>query len=120
MKRFIKSMTYALEGLFSALKTERNLRIHIVAMFTAMALGFCLNLSITEWCIIILVTGFVLVAELFNTAIERLGDEAANGMEKKLIKKAKDIAAAGVLLSSITAFIIGILLLFIPFIQRFR
>jgi len=41
-------------------------------------------------------------------------------MQKKLIKKAKDIAAAGVLLSSITAFIIGILLLFIPFIQRFR
>ena len=120
MKRFIKSVTYALEGLFSALKTERNLRIHIVAMFIAMALGFYLNLSITKWCIIILVTGFVLVAELFNTAIERLGDEAANGMEKKLIKKAKDIAAAGVLLSSITAFIIGILLLFIPFIQRFQ
>jgi diacylglycerol kinase len=120
MKRFIKSVTYALEGLFSALKTERNLRIHIVAMFIAMALGFYLNLSTTKWCIIILVTGFVLVAELFNTAMERLGDEAANGMQKKLIKKAKDIAAAGVLLSSIIAFIIGILLLFIPFIQRFR
>ena len=120
MKRFIKSVTYALEGLFSALKTERNLRIHIVAMFIAMALGFYLNLSTTKWCIIILVTGFVLVAELFNTAMERLGDEAANGMQKKLIKKAKDIAAAGVLLSSITALIIGILLLFIPFIQRFQ
>ena len=67
MKSFIKSVTYALDGLFSALKTETNLRIHIVAMFIVMALGFYLKLSITEWGIIILVTGFVLVSELFNT-----------------------------------------------------
>ena len=120
MKGFIKSVTYALDGLFSALKTERNLRIHIVAMFIAIALGFYLKLSIIQWGIIILVTGFVLVAELFNTAMERLGDEAANGMQKKLVKKAKDIAAAGVLVSSITAFTIGILFLFIPFIRSFR
>jgi len=120
MKGFIKSVTYALDGLFSALKTERNLRIHIVAMFIAIALGFYLKLSIVQWGIIILVTGFVLVAELFNTAMERLGDEAANGMQKKLVKKAKDIAAAGVLVSSITAFTIGILFLFIPFIRSFR
>jgi len=91
MKSFIKSVTYALDGLFSALKTETNLRIHIVAMFIAMALGFYLKLSITEWGIIILVTGFVLVSELFNTAMERLGDEAANGMQKKLIKKQKTL-----------------------------
>ena len=89
MKRFLKSVTYAINGLLSALKTERNLRIHIIAMFIAIALGFYLKLSITRWGIIILVTGFVLVAELFNTAMERLGDEAANGIEKRLIKKQK-------------------------------
>ena len=120
MKGFIKSITYALDGLFSALKTERNLRIHIMVMFIAIALGFYLKLSIMQWGIIILVTGFVLVAELFNTAMERLGDEAANGIQKTLIKKAKDIAAAGVLVSSITALIIGILFLFIAFIRSFR
>jgi diacylglycerol kinase len=49
-----------------------------------------------------------------------LGDEAANGIEKRLIKKAKDIAAAGVLLSSITALIIGVLFLVVPFAQSFR
>jgi len=67
-----------------------------------------------------LAIGFVLVAELFNTAIERLGDEAANGVQKQLIKRAKDIAAAGVLLSAMTAFILGILFLIIPFIRSFR
>ncbi|MDD4876796.1 MAG: diacylglycerol kinase family protein [Dehalococcoidales bacterium] len=117
MKGFIKSLRYAFHGLSSALKTERNLRIHIIAMFLALVLGFYLKLSITEWGIIILTIGFVLVAELFNTAIERLGDDAANGSQKKLIKQAKDTAAAGVLLSAITATIIGIMFLVIPFIQ---
>ena len=120
MKGFITSLSYALDGLFSAVKSERNLRIHIIAVLIAVALGFYLKLSVLGWGIIILVIGFVLVAELFNTAIERLGDEAANGMQKKLIKKAKDIAAAGVLLSAVTAIIIGILFLVIPFIQSFR
>ena len=120
MTGFIKSVRYALDGLFSALKTERNLRIHIVALFIAVALGLYLKLSIMRWGIIILVIGFVLVAELFNTAIERLCDETANGQQKKLIKKAKDVAAAGVLLSAITALIIGVLFLLIPFIQTFR
>ena len=120
MKRFLKSVTYAINGLLSALKTERNLRIDIAAMLIAIAFGFYLKLSIITWGLIILVGGFVLVAELFNTAIERLGDEAANGNQKQLIKKAKDIAAAGVLLSALTALILGILFLVIPFIQSFR
>ena len=120
MKRFLKSVTYAINGLLSALKTERNLRIDIAAMLIAIAFGFYLKLSIITWGLITLVIGFVLVAELFNTAIERLGDEAANGVQKQLIKRAKDIAAAGVLLSAMTAFILGILFLIIPFIRSFR
>ena len=120
MKRFLKSVTYAINGLFSALKTERNLRIDIAAMLVAIAVGFYLKLSIITWGLIILVVGFVLVAELFNTAIERLGDEAADGVQKQLIKRAKDIAAAGVLLSALTALLLGILFLVIPFIQSFR
>ena len=111
MKRFLKSVTYAINGLLSALKTERNLRIDIAAMLIAIAFGFYLKLSVITWGLIILVSGFVLVAELFNTAIERLGDEAANGVQRQLIKKAKDIAAGGVLLSALTAFTLGILFL---------
>jgi len=120
MKRFLKSVTYAINGLISALKTERNLRIDIAASFIAIAFGFYLKLSIITWGLMMLAIGFVHVAELFNTAIERLGDEAANGVQKQLIKRAKDIAAAGVLLSAMTAFILGILFLIIPFIRSFR
>jgi diacylglycerol kinase len=119
MISLIKSVRFALDGLFSALKTERNLRLHVIALLIAAATGFYLKLSVMKWGIIILVIGLVLVAELFNTAIERLGDEAANGKQKELIKKAKDMAAAGVLLAAVTALIIGVLFLVIPFIQSF-
>ena len=119
MKSFVKSLSYALEGLRSALKTERNLRIHIIAMCLAVALGFYLGLSQIEWGFVIFAIGFVLVAELFNTAMERLGDETANGKQKQTIKRAKDTAAAAVLLSAVTALIIGILFLIVPLVQRF-
>jgi len=119
MKSLIKSLSYALGGLRSALKSERNLRIHIVAMCLSVALGFYLGLSLVEWGFVIFAIGFVLVAELFNTAMERLGDETANGKQKQTIKKAKDTAAAAVLLSAITALVIGVLFLIVPLVERF-
>jgi diacylglycerol kinase len=50
--------------------------------------------------------------------MERLGDEASNGQHKQAVKNAKDTAAAAVLLSAITALVIGILFLFIPLISK--
>jgi diacylglycerol kinase len=106
-----------------SLRFPHKLQIYVFESGTEPGEGLnipsCLN-DRTHDGLIILIIGFVLVAELFNTAIERLGDEAANGVQKQLIKRAKDIAAAGVLLSALTALILGILFLVIPFIQSFR
>ena len=118
MKRFFKSLAYALSGIRAAFKSEQSFRIHTIAMVIAVAMGLYLELSLTAWGFVILAIGFVLTAELFNTAIERLGDEAADGQQKQVIKKAKDIAAGAVLISALTALIIGILFLLIPFAQR--
>jgi diacylglycerol kinase len=60
----------------------------------------------------------VLMAELFNTGIERLGDGASNGEQKLVIKKAKDVSAGAVLVSALTALVIGLLYLIIPFGQK--
>lgn len=68
----------------------------------------------TEWIGIAIVIGFVLTAEVFNTAIE----EVMNHIQPEIhpaAKKIKDIAAAGVFVASITAFIVG-LLIFLPYI----
>jgi undecaprenol kinase len=118
MKSFIKSAGYAINGLSSAFKTERNLRIHCGVVIAVIALGFYLRISSLAWGLVILAMGFVLVAELMNTAIERLGDQAANGRQKELIKKSKDIAAGGVLMAALTALAIGVIFLVVPLIER--
>ena len=118
MKRFFKSLAYAFSGIRAAFKSEQSFRIHTIAMVIAVAMGLYLELSLAAWGFVLFSIGFVLVAELFNTAIERLGDEAADGKQKLMIKHAKDASAAAVLISALTALVIGILFLLIPFAQR--
>lgn len=118
MERFTKCFGYAFTGIRIAFKSERNFRIHIIAMCLAVALGLYLGLSLPEWGFVIFSIGFVLAAELFNTALEKLGDEVAPDKQNQMVRNAKDISAAAVLLSALTAFVIGVLFLLIPFIRR--
>jgi len=111
------SFVCAFRGIYLAFKTERNVKIHSLALVLAVALGFYLGLSVLEWCLIIFAIAFVLVAELLNTALERWCDEIAGGERSGAIRNAKDISAAAVLLSAVTALIIGVLVLFIPLVH---
>jgi len=118
MKRFLKSFGYALAGIRVAFRSEQSLRIHAMATVVAVAMGLFLEISMTAWGFVIFAIGFVLTAELFNTGIERLGDGSSNGEQKLVIKRAKDVSAGAVLVSALTALVIGILFLFIPFGQK--
>jgi undecaprenol kinase len=118
MRRFWKSLEHARDGFLHAFRRERNFRIHIVTMVVAIAAGIYLNITVAAWGLVIFSIGFVLTAELFNTAIERLSDQVANGDHKSLIKQAKDVSAAAVLVSALTALIIGILFLIIPLVDK--
>ena len=118
IRRLFKSFGWAWAGLREVLKTQQNFRFHIGAAALVILLGFYVDLAATSWAIIILCLGFVISAELFNTALEKLSDEVADGQQKRLIKHTKDIAAAAVLVSSVASLIVGIVLLFIPFLQK--
>jgi undecaprenol kinase len=118
MKKFIRSFSYAASGIKAAFKSERNFRIHVAVMIFVLLAGFYLNLSLNAWGIVILSIGFVLVSELLNTAVERLGDEAANGKQKQRIKNAKDISAGAVLISALAAAAIGFMFLLIPLLDK--
>lgn len=115
MKKTIKnrllSFVYAFKGIKELLK-QPNARIHLIATVIVITLGFTLKVNKTEWYVLIICIGIVLTAEAFNTAIEKLTDMVSPDWNEKA-GKAKDLAAAGVLLSAIAAFIIG-LLIFIP------
>jgi len=111
-KKLINSFKYAIEGFISSFKTERNMKIHILAMVLVVLLGIYLKLGIIEWCFITFAIALVIGAELFNTAIETIVDMVSPEKNPKA-KLAKDISAAAVLAFAIGATIIG-MIIFVP------
>ena len=105
-KKLINSFKYAIEGIISSFKTERNMKIHVFAMIVVIALGFFFKLDKVEWCFVIIAIASVISAELFNTAIETVVDMVSPEKNPKA-KLAKDIAAGAVLVVAICAAIIG-------------
>lgn len=111
-KKLINSFRYAIEGFASSFKTERNMKIHVLAMAIVVILGFVLKISALEWCICSIAIALVIGAELFNTAIETVVDMISPQKNPKA-KLAKDISAAAVLILSLGAAVAG-LIIFIP------
>lgn len=109
IKKLLKSFKYAFSGIFFTVKTEQNMRIHITVASLIVPFAYFFGISKTEWIALILVIGFVVFAELFNTALENLADSL--GKEQNVfIKAAKDTAAGAVTVAAITSVIIGIFL----------
>ncbi len=117
--KFARSVGCAFRGLKDTVLSQQNFRIQLVLGALAVILGILLRISLTRWSILLLAIAAVLGSELLNTGIERLADYASNGEIHPLIRKAKDAAAAGVLVVSILAAVIGILVLIVPLFQRF-
>jgi diacylglycerol kinase len=111
-RKRLKSFGYAFNGLRVMLIEEHNSRIHLVAALLAIVAGWYLELSLQEWIVLTLVIGAVFTAELFNSAIENLADYLAPE-KHDTIRKVKDLAAAAVLVTALSAVVIGCLI-FLP------
>jgi diacylglycerol kinase len=83
------------------MRKERNFKVHLCLAVIVLLLAFFLNVSLTEWCILLICMGLVLGMEMMNTAIEQLSDKIDAGYDR-IIGVVKDISAGAVL---ITAFI---------------
>ena len=118
MKRFFRSFSYALAGLRAAVKTEQSFRLHLLAMVVAIGIGIYDDISMASWGIVLLSIGLVLAAELFNTALERLGDGFSGGAYNEFVKREKDASAAAVLITATAALGVGVIFLIIPLIQK--
>ena len=95
------------------------MRIHLVAAVLVIGLCVYLQLERTECAILFLTIGTVIAAEVVNTAIEAVVD-LASPEHAELARIAKDSAAGGVLVVSITAVVIGVLILGPPLLERIR
>lgn len=112
-----KSFGYAFEGIFTGIKKERNMKIHCLAMLCVVAAGLLLRISISEWCLCLVLFGLILSLELVNTAVEAVVDLVTEE-KKPLAKLAKDTAAGAVLIAAIMAAGAGVLI-FVPKILAF-
>lgn len=108
----ILSFKYAFNGIADFFLSEHNALIHFVAAVVVVGCGIWLSISRMEWVVIICLIGIVFIAELFNSAIERLGDSITSD-SNEMIKKAKDLSAAAVLLAALISVLVG-LIIFIP------
>ena len=107
-----KSFGYAFEGIFAGIRGERNMKIHCFAAVCVIVAGVLFHISVTEWCICLVLFGLILSLELVNTAIEAVVDLVTED-KKPLAKLAKDTAAGAVLIAAVMAAMAG-LLIFVP------
>lgn len=106
LKKIVDSFNYAIDGLLYAVRTQRNMRIDMVAALLVLTACFFTGLSKIEILIITISIAMVISAELLNTAIECTVDMSANYYHP-LAKIAKNVAAGGVLVTAINAVLVG-------------
>lgn len=113
--KFTDSFRFAIEGIKRAIKTERNLRIHLALAIIVIAVALTIGVPTSDLAILLLVISVVISAELMNTAIEAVIDLVSPEWHQ-LAKVAKDTAAGAVLVTAVFAVAIGLIILYKPII----
>ncbi len=102
-----KSFSHAGRGIVVFIKTTHNAWIHLFVLVLAVGFGFYFDITLNEWMMLVLAGGLVLMAEAFNTAFE-IDINLTSPEYHPYARDVKDVAAGAVLISAITAGIIGI------------
>lgn len=107
---FLQSLKHAWAGVIFTIRTQRNAKIHLLAGIATLAFAWMVGLTTTHLSILALTIGGVIACELINTAVEAMVDLLSPEWHERA-KVAKDAAAGAVLALSITAVIVGLLIL---------
>ena len=123
MQPFFKSRARSFRNAFSGwwyvIRTQRNAWIHAIVTVAVVMLGLWLKITPRDWAVIILAIALVWTAEFLNTALEAVVD-LASPQQHALAKVGKDVGAAAVLISAISAALIGLLILCPPLWGKIR
>ncbi|MBO0323057.1 diacylglycerol kinase family protein [Muricauda sp. CAU 1633] len=112
LKNRIRSVGFALKGMFLLLRTEASIQIQFGIAIVMTLAGFYFQISNTEWILQLFAIGLVMGVEGINTAIEKISDYIQPKNDPK-IGFIKDISAGAVMIVSIVASIIG-LIIYVP------
>jgi undecaprenol kinase len=114
--RLWKSFSYAITGIRTALRTERNMRIHLFVSIVVIGCSVFFSINKLEWLFVIGAIGGIFSLELINTSVERVVDLITEEYHP-LAKQAKDLAAGAVFVYAIMAVVIGVII-FLPYFLR--
>ena len=112
----LKSFKYAFSGISYVLITSRNFKIQLIFAVTSLMIGFLLQISQSNYVILIATIMSVLILEILNTSIESIVDLVVKKEFSSLAKISKDTSAGAVLLASINSVIIAVYI-FVPKIK---
>lgn len=106
----LASFRVALNGIIFTFRTQKHMRFHLYVVIVVLLLGLVARLGLREMTVLLFTISLVLVAEMFNSAIEATVD-LVSPTYHPLAKFAKDIAAGAVLITTIIALAVGGLLM---------
>lgn len=107
---FSNTFKNARKGMRLAIKSEKNIRVHLFMAAFVLVLGVVCDFSILRLCMLLFAISFVIVTEMLNSAIEFALDSVFHNKYSKLVGMAKDISAGAVMFATVVAIVIGILL----------
>ena len=107
---FSNTFKNARKGFRLVVKSERNLRVHLIVASLVIAMGFVFQFTGVEFCIALIAIANVIVAEMLNTAIEFALDSIYHNKYSEMVGMAKDISAGAVMFATFISAIIGFIL----------
>ena len=107
---FSNTFKNARKGFRLVVKSERNLRVHLIVASLVIAMGFVFQFTGVEFCIALIAIANVIVAEMLNTAIEFALDSIYHNKYSKMVGMAKDTSAGAVMFATFISAIIGFIL----------
>ena len=113
IRRHMISYRYSMRGIWIAMSRDYNMRIHVTAMIVVIILNTLLRVTSTEWIVSLMVVGLILMAEIFNTAIEKLADRVTKEHDQS-IADIKDLASGAVTLLGFFA-VVCALIIYLPY-----
>lgn len=110
MNKWVDSFNNAVEGLIFVFKSQRNMKIHFIVAFVILMVSVLVKVNFMDFIFLVFAMSFVLISEMFNSALEMMMDMISETYHP-LVRIAKDVSAGAVLISTITAVIVGYLVL---------
>ncbi|MCX8032084.1 MAG: diacylglycerol kinase [Thermoleophilia bacterium] len=106
----LQSFNHAFQGMVHAVRSQRNMRIHLAVAVVVLVASVFLNLTRLEFVAVLVAISLVLMMELVNTAVEIVVDMVTDKRDPRA-RVAKDLAAGAVLVAAINALAVAYLVL---------